>query len=151
MNSLRPAKIFNLFPLYFAASRVYNGFVQSPIPTSEAPCPKCKGYNAPTVAACAMCGARLPWADALQTQLAQTRAVQAKQEKFIKEQNRRATLRQADQTINNVADWMLPVGGVVVVVIVVGSILVAGAQGGVVVVPIGLIARVLLRSWWNDR
>ncbi len=97
-----------------------------------------------------MCGARLPWADALQTQLAQRRAEQAKQEKFIKEQNRRATLRQADQTVNQVAGWIFPVVAVGVVVIVVGTVLMAGLAGGVVIVPVGLIARLLLRSMWND-
>ncbi len=97
-----------------------------------------------------MCGARLPWADALQAQLAQKRQQDAAQAEFTAKQNRQATLNQASQTAGAIAGWVLPIVGVCAVVLVVGAVMVAGAKGGFVILPIGLIARLFIRSLWND-
>ena len=124
--------------------------MHSSIPTSPSPCPKCSTLNSPQTGACSMCGARLPWADALQSQLAQQRQQLAQHEAMRVKQNREATLQQAGQTVGNLAGWVLPVVGVCAVVLVVGAVMFAGAKGGFVIVPVGLIARVFMRSLWND-
>ncbi len=97
-----------------------------------------------------MCGARLPWADALQSQLAQKREAEAMHAAALAKASRQATISQAGETVSKVGAWVLPVVAVGAVVLVVGAIMVAGAQGGYVILPVGLIARVLLRSLWND-
>jgi len=120
------------------------------IPQGAAPCAKCQTLNSPQTGACSMCGARLPWADALQAQLAFKRQQDAAQAEFTAKQNRQATLNQASQTAGAIAGWVLPIVGVCAVVLVVGAVMVAGAKGGFVILPIGLIARLFIRSLWND-
>lgn len=97
-----------------------------------------------------MCGARLPWADALQNVLAQNRQHQAAQAAFQTQQNRQATLQQAGETASNIAAWVLPIVGVCAVVLVVGVVALAGAKGGFVIVPVGLIVRLIMASFWRD-
>jgi hypothetical protein len=120
------------------------------IPTTFSPCPKCNTLNSPQMGACTMCGARLPWADALQSQLAQQRQQTADQAAFRAQQNRQATLAQAGETASNIAAWVLPIVGVCAVVLVVGAVMLAGAKGGFVIVPVGLIVRLIMASFWND-
>jgi len=136
--------------LFDALKLIYNRVVNSSIPTSPSPCPKCVTLNSPQTGACSMCGARLPWADALRNQLALQRQQQAIQESQRVKANRDATLQQMGQTAGNIAGWVLPVVGVCAVVLVVGSIMIAGAKGGYVILPIGLIVRLFMRSLWND-
>lgn len=100
--------------------------------------------------ACAMCGARLPWADALQNVLAQQRQQQAIQAAFQAQVNRQATMAQAGETVSKVAGWVMPIVGVCAVVLIVGAVLVAGAAGGFVILPVGLIVRLIMASFWND-
>lgn len=97
-----------------------------------------------------MCGARLPWADALQNVLAQNRQQQAAQVAHQAQINRQATINQATDTANNIAAYVLPIVGVCAVVVVVGAVMLAGAKGGYVVVPVGLIVRLIMASFWND-
>ena len=97
-----------------------------------------------------MCGARLPWADALQNVLAQNRQQQAAQVAHQAQLNRQATINQASDTASNIAAYVLPIVGVCAVVLIVGSIMLAGAKGGVIILPIGLIVRLILASFWND-
>jgi len=97
-----------------------------------------------------MCGARLPWADALQAGLALQRQNAAEEAAFTAKRNRQATLDQAGQTAGAIAGWVLPIVGICAVVLVVGAVWVAGARGGFVILPIGLIARLFIRSLWND-
>lgn len=97
-----------------------------------------------------MCGARLPWADALQNVLAQQRQHQADQAAFQAQQNRQATMQQAGETMENIASWVLPIVGVCAVILVVGAVMLAGAKGGFIILPVGLIVRLIMASFWND-
>ena len=97
-----------------------------------------------------LCGARLPWADALQNVLAQQRQETAAQEAFRAQQSRQATMAQAGETVSNIAGWVLPIVGVVAVILVVGSVMLAGAKGGFIILPVGLIVRLIMASFWND-
>jgi len=120
------------------------------IPQGAAPCAKCQTLNSPQTGACSMCGARLPWADALQAGLAQKRQQEAAQAEFTAKQNRQATLDQAGQTAGAIAGWVLPIVGICAVVLVVGAVMLAGAKGGFIILPIGLIVRLIMASFWND-
>ncbi len=97
-----------------------------------------------------MCGARLPWADALQNAMAQQRQQQATQTAFQAQQNRQATMQQAGETVGKIAGWVLPIVGVCAVVLVVGAVALAGARGGFVIVPVGLIVRLIMTALWRD-
>lgn len=97
-----------------------------------------------------MCGARLPWADALQNKMAQQRQQQADQAAFRAQQSRQATMQQAGETVGQIASWVMPIVGVCAVILVVGAVMLAGAKGGFVILPVGLIVRLIMASFWND-
>lgn len=97
-----------------------------------------------------MCGARLPWADALQNVLAQQRQQSAAEAALRAQQSRQATMKQAGDTMSGIASWVLPIVGVCAVVLIIGSVMLAGAKGGFIILPVGLIFRLIMASFWND-